>query len=158
VQAGRPHHENLAAPQGNRTAMTTTNAANTKPIRIEVGPGELIDKITILRIKSERIGDAAKLRNIRYELDVLETARQENLLDTDELRSLEAELKAVNEALWVIEDDIRECEAKQDFGPRFIDLARSVYKQNDRRAALKKQINQLTGSAIVEEKSYADYA
>lgn len=128
-----------------------------KPVMIEVGPGELIDKITILRIKSERMSDAAKLANVRHELTVLENARKANLEDSAEMRHLESELKAVNEALWVIEDDIRQCEADKDFGPKFIELARSVYKQNDKRAAIKKEINLLTGSAIVEEKSYTEF-
>ena len=124
---------------------------------IEVGPGELIDKITILHIKSERMDDPAKLAHVRYELEVLSKARAEKLPASPELTRLEADLKAVNEALWVIEDDIRNCEAAGDFGPTFIELARSVYRQNDKRAALKKDINLLTGSAIVEEKSYADF-
>ena len=124
---------------------------------IEIGPGELIDKITILKIKSERMTDADKLRNVRHELQVLEAARREHLADSAALRQLERDLQAVNEALWVIEDDIRDCEARRDFGPAFIELARSVYKQNDRRAALKKDINLLTGSAIVEEKSYTEF-
>lgn len=128
-----------------------------KPIMIEVGPGELIDKITILRIKSERMSDEAKLANVRHELAVLDAARNVNLEDSAELRRLEEGLKAVNEALWVIEDDIRQCEADKDFGPTFIELARSVYKQNDKRAALKKEINLLTGSRIVEEKSYTEF-
>lgn len=128
-----------------------------KPILIEVGPGELIDKITILEIKSERMSDPAKLRNVRYELDVLNAARNAHIPATAEIARLEAELKAVNEALWVIEDDIRQCEADRDFGPKFIELARSVYKQNDRRAMLKKDINTITGSAIVEEKSYTEF-
>jgi hypothetical protein len=128
-----------------------------KPILIEVGPGELIDKITILEIKSERMSDPAKLRNVRYELDVLNAARNAHIPATAEIAGLEAELKAVNEALWVIEDDIRQCEADGDFGPKFIELARSVYKQNDRRAMLKKDINTITGSAIVEEKSYTEF-
>ena len=128
-----------------------------KPILIEVGPGELIDKITILRIKSERMSDEAKLANVRHELAVLDAARNANLEDSAELRRLEEGLKAVNEALWVIEDDIRQCEADKDFGPTFIELARSVYKQNDKRAALKKEINVLTGSRIVEEKSYTEF-
>ncbi len=126
-------------------------------ILIEVGPGELIDKITILEIKSERMSDAAKLRNVRHELDVLNAARAAHIAATAALARLEAELKSVNEALWVIEDDIRQCEADRDFGPKFIELARSVYKQNDRRAALKKDINTLTGSAIIEEKSYTEF-
>ena len=132
-------------------------AQDARPVLIEVGPGELIDKITILRIKSERMSDAAKLANVRHELDVLEKARAENLADSAELRRLEAALKEVNEALWVIEDDIRQCEADQDFGTKFIELARAVYKQNDKRAALKKEINLLTGSSIVEEKSYTEF-
>jgi hypothetical protein len=128
-----------------------------RPVLIEVGPGELIDKITILRIKSERMDDAAKLANVRHELEVLEGARGANIADSAELRRLEGALRAVNEALWVIEDDIRQCEAGKDFGPKFVELARSVYRQNDRRAALKKEINLLTGSAIVEEKSYTEF-
>jgi len=128
-----------------------------KPVLIEVGPGELIDKITILRIKSERMSDAAKLVNVRHELSVLDKSRKENLEDSAELRRLEGELKAVNEALWVIEDDIRQCEANKDFGQTFIDLARSVYMQNDKRAVLKKEINLLMGSSIVEEKSYTKF-
>jgi hypothetical protein len=127
------------------------------PILIEIGPGELIDKITILNIKVERMRDAAKLANVRHELEVLEAARRARLPDSPALRTLEAELKVVNEALWVIEDDIRDCEARKDFGAAFIELARSVYKRNDRRAALKKEINLLTGSRIVEEKSYTEF-
>lgn len=132
-------------------------AAEVKQILIEVGPGELIDKITILRIKSERMSDAAKLVNVRHELDVLERARKENLQESSELKRLEAELKSVNESLWDIEDDIRQCEADKDFGDKFIGLARAVYKTNDKRAAIKKEINLLTGSAIVEEKSYTEF-
>lgn len=134
-----------------------SQSTESHPILIEVGPGELIDKITILHIKSERMDDEDKLRNVRHELAVLEAARREHLPDLPALRTLEAELKAVNEALWVIEDDIRDCEARRDFGPAFIELARSVYRQNDRRAALKKEINLLTGSSIVEEKSYTEF-
>lgn len=127
------------------------------PILIEVGPGELIDKITILEIKSERMSDPAKLKNVRHELDVLSRAQREGMQDSAELRRLWAELKAINESLWVIEDDIRDCEAKKDFGPQFIELARAVYITNDKRAAVKKQINLLTGATIVEEKSYKEF-
>ncbi|MGH8491756.1 MAG: DUF6165 family protein [Moraxellaceae bacterium] len=127
------------------------------PILIEVGPGELIDKITILEIKVERMSDAAKLKNVRYELDVLSKAQREGMQDSAELRRLWAELKSINESLWVIEDDIRDCEGQKDFGPKFIELARAVYITNDKRAAVKKQINVLTGSAIVEEKSYKEF-
>jgi hypothetical protein len=127
------------------------------PILVEVAPGELIDKITILQIKTERIDDADKVKNVRIELEVLETARDENIPPSPELDGLTAELKTVNEALWEIEDDIRDCEREKDFGPKFIELARAVYRTNDRRAAAKREINELLGSKIVEEKSYADY-
>lgn len=125
---------------------------------IEVGAGELIDKITILKIKAERMTDLAKLKNVNYELSVLSAACAQNLAATPELARLETELQTVNEALWVIEDDIRACEAARDFGPRFIELARSVYIQNDKRAAIKKQINAHCGSSIVEEKSYTEFS
>ena len=125
---------------------------------IEVGAGELIDKITILKIKAERMTDPTKLKNVNHELSVLSAACAQNLAATPELARLEAELQTVNEALWVIEDDIRACEAARDFGPKFIELARSVYIQNDKRAAIKKQINAHCGSSIVEEKSYTEFS
>ncbi len=128
-----------------------------KPILVEVAPGELIDKITILQIKAERMADADKLKNVRVELDVLQAARDDAMAATDELAALTAQLKQVNEALWEIEDAIRDCEREQDFGPKFIELARSVYHSNDRRATLKRQINELLGSKLIEEKSYAAY-
>jgi hypothetical protein len=128
-----------------------------KPILVEVAPGELIDKITILEIKSERIADAGKLKNVRVELDVLAAARDAAMAASAELADLTAQLKQVNEALWEIEDAIRDCERGQEFGPKFIELARSVYHSNDRRAALKRQINELLGSKLIEEKSYAAY-
>lgn len=127
-------------------------------LMIEVGAGELIDKITILKIKAARMTDPAKLKNVRHELDVLSLARAENLIQLDELDRQEEALRRVNEALWVIEDDIRACEAAHDFGPVFIELARSVYIQNDKRAAIKKSINELCGSNIVEEKSYTEFS
>tara|TARA_R110002110_G_scaffold61129_1_gene171818 strand:+ start:76 stop:534 length:459 start_codon:yes stop_codon:yes gene_type:complete len=126
-------------------------------ILIDVGPGELIDKITILAIKSERMRDEAKLKNVRHELAVLDAARVKHIPASAELTRLEAALKKVNEDLWVIEDDIRQCEADKNFGQTFIDLARSVYIENDKRAALKKDINLLTGSTIIEEKSYTEF-
>lgn len=122
-----------------------------------IAPGELIDKITILRIKSERIGDEAKLKNVRTELDILQKTQAEEVPQSDEMVRLEDALKTVNEALWEIEDDIRDCERNGDFGEEFIRLARAVYVTNDKRAALKKEINLLLGSTIVEEKSYAEY-
>ena len=128
-----------------------------KPILVQTAPGELIDKITILQIKSERIADTVKLRNVRVELDTLTAARDAAMPATDELADLTAQLKQVNEALWDIEDAIRDCEREGDFGPRFIELARSVYRSNDQRAALKRSVNELLGSNLVEEKSYAAY-
>lgn len=125
-------------------------------LRIEVGSGELIDKITILQIKTERIKDAAKLSHVRYELGMLQ-AVQAGLPESAALAALTDELKQTNESLWEIEDAIRACEAAKDFGDRFIQLARAVYKTNDQRAALKKQINQLTGATVVEEKSYTKF-
>lgn len=130
----------------------------TSSVLIEVGAGELIDKITILNIKTKRMSDPVKLRNVQHELEVLEAARRRALPVSDQLGRLEAALTEVNEALWVIEDDIRACEAERDFGARFIELARSVYIQNDKRATLKKDINLLFGSSIVEEKSYTDFS
>ncbi|MDP1645337.1 MAG: DUF6165 family protein [Thiobacillus sp.] len=127
-------------------------------LMIEVGAGELIDKITILKIKAVRMTAPAKLRNVKHELDVLSRARAENLDQSDELDRLEEALRMVNETLWVIEDDIRACEAARDFGPKFIELARSVYIQNDKRAAIKKSINERCGSSIVEEKSYTEFS
>ena len=126
-------------------------------ITIEISPGELIDKITILEIKSERIRDAARLENVRYELGLLRAVRAARLADSAELAGLEGDLKSVNEMLWQVEDDIRACEADGDFGPRFVELARSVYRANDRRAALKREIGALLGARLVEEKSYRDY-
>ncbi|PCJ69662.1 MAG: hypothetical protein COA62_09095 [Rhodobiaceae bacterium] len=131
--------------------------ASSKPILIEVGSGELIDKITILTIKSERMTDAGKLKNVRYELDVLSAGRDANLEDSGELQKLTVALKEVNEALWEIEDDIRQCERDKDFGEKFVALARAVYVTNDKRAALKKDINLLTGAQVIEEKSYTEF-
>ncbi len=126
-------------------------------IEVAISPGELVDKITILEIKNERIGDAAKRRNVAHELDLLCRVERAQLPDAAGMKKLRADLKSVNEALWAIEDDIRACEAAGDFGVRFVELARSVYRTNDRRAALKREINELCGSALVEEKSYQDY-
>lgn len=130
---------------------------HSKPILVLTAPGELVDKITILEIKTERIQDAAKLKNVRLELETLAAAREQTLPPSPELAQLTAELKRMNVALWDVEDQIRDCERRQDFGPEFVRLARSVYHSNDRRAAVKRQINELLGSALIEEKSYAAY-
>ena len=126
-------------------------------VLVPVSAGELIDKITILRLKSERIGDASQLVNVRRELQALERVAAESLPDADGLEGLTGELRAVNTRLWEIEDSIRDCEAAGDFGPQFVEFARAVYITNDRRSEIKRRINMLLGSAIVEEKSYADY-
>jgi hypothetical protein len=117
--------------------------------------GDAADRITILTIKSERIGDAAKLANVRKELTEISDLFFAAVARTPEFEALFARLKSVNEELWDIEDDIRLCEAKGDFGPDFVRLARGVYRTNDQRAALKRKINTLLGSDLVEEKSYA---
>jgi hypothetical protein len=128
--------------------------AELRPITVEIAPGELIDKITILEIKSERITDAARRHHVDTELARLVAAREYTVPGSAGLARLATELKEVNEALWRSEDEIRLCERDEDFGPRFIALARSVYRTNDRRAALKRQINELLGSKLMEEKSY----
>jgi hypothetical protein len=126
-------------------------------IKVPVSFGEVLDKITILEIKSERIKDEAKVRNVRLELDELSATWDEAVKDQSAIADLRKQLKAVNEELWVIEDDIRDQEAAQDFGSRFIELARAVYVTNDKRAAIKKEVNLALGSRFVEEKSYQDY-
>lgn len=122
-----------------------------------ISAGELVDKITILRVKAERIGDAAKEANVRKELALLEALAARELPASEKIERLTAELAAVNGALWDIEDDKRACERDKDFGERFVQLARSVYIENDRRAAIKRAINEAAGSDIVEEKSYKAY-
>jgi hypothetical protein len=123
----------------------------------EISVGEFLDKITILEIKSERITDPEKLRNIRHELDVLLRTWATSPFSSQELSTEIAELKRINEALWEIEDDIRIKEAAGEFDEDFIRLARSVYITNDERAAIKRRINVKVGSNLIEEKSYADY-
>ena len=153
--------ENVALDNQPMESIMTTDAnrkAESAPILVEIAPGELLDKITILQIKTERMTDPAKVKNVQVELAILSKTRQESMAASAELTKLEGQLKAVNERLWDIEDEIRVCERKQDFGPPFIALARAVYHENDHRAALKKSINQLLQSRIVEEKSYAPYS
>jgi hypothetical protein len=126
-------------------------------IAVPVSFGELIDKMTILEIKTERIGDAAKVANVRTELDMLnETWAAHGASGTD-IRAERARLRAVNEALWDIEDRIRVKEKAKAFDADFVELARSVYVRNDERAAVKREINLKLGSTLVEEKSYQDY-
>jgi len=126
-------------------------------IEIEVAPGELIDKLTILEIKRERIHDAQKRANVETEFAALRSACEAGVPASAALLALRAELSAVNGRLWEIEDEIRDCEHRQDFGAPFIALARAVYQTNDRRAELKREINLLLGSTLIEEKSYSSY-
>ena len=126
-------------------------------LSIPVSVGEIMDKITILEIKAERILDAEKLTNVTAELDTLRPLVTHDALNTASIKALVAELKDINEALWDIEDNIREREYAKDFGEAFIALARAVYVTNDKRAEVKKQINLATGSTLIEEKSYEDY-
>ena len=126
-------------------------------ILVPVSFGELLDKIAILQIKSERMSDAAKLANVRNELAALDTTWAAHPASQQDISGLRADLKAVNERLWVIEDDIRLQEKAQAFDAEFVRLARSVYFENDVRARIKKDINLALGSSYVEEKSYQDY-
>ena len=126
-------------------------------IQIPISPGELLDKITILQIKSERISDPVKVANVNTELEMLSQVWQAAVDSDDTIGALTAELKKINEALWEIEDDIRDEERNKRFGERFIELARAVYVTNDQRGDVKKRVNLHLNSSIVEEKSYQDY-
>lgn len=126
-------------------------------ILVPTAPGDLIDKLTILRLKEERIADEAKVTNVRVEKEALMETAKAHVPPSAELDALWNELYQINGELWVIEDDVRECEKAKDFGETFVKLARAVYITNDRRAQVKKKINLLLGSALIEEKSYADY-
>ena len=126
-------------------------------ITVPVSFGELLDKISILQIKAERMSDEAKLANVRRELSALEKAWMAHPAAGSDIARLRAELKAVNERLWDIEDQVRLKEKAQAFDQDFVELARSVYLQNDERARIKKAINLALGSSYVEEKSYQDY-
>jgi predicted nucleic acid-binding Zn-ribbon protein len=125
-------------------------------VRVPVSIGELLDKISILRIKTDRIADPAKVANVRKELEALDNEIGALDADRDLVEGFLAELEKINGELWVIEDDIRACEARQDFGEEFIRLARAVYRTNDVRAKIKKRANEATGSELTEEKSYVD--
>ena len=126
-------------------------------IHVPVSPGEVLDKITILEIKSERMGDPEKVANVCVELALLQETWKEFIRDNEVISDLRVQLKEINETLWEIEDDIREKERAGEFDKRFIELARSVYVTNDRRSMVKKELNLHLGSEIVEEKSYRDY-
>ncbi len=126
-------------------------------LKVEVSAGEFLDKLTILKIKTERIQDTAQLRNINYELDVLRQAWVDSPLSQKDVSLDLKDLKEVNEKLWDIEDRLRGMEARKQFDDEFVQLARSVYRLNDKRAAIKRRLNELFGSKMVEEKSYTDY-
>lgn len=125
-------------------------------MKVEISNGELLDKFSILEIKMGNITDPSKLVNIENEYREL-TSDCTDLLRNSAISSLYADLKSINQKLWIVEDDIRECERRKDFGPEFISLAREVYFTNDNRARVKKEINLASGSSLVEEKSYRAY-
>ncbi len=126
-------------------------------IKVELAYGELLDKITILQIKSERISDAAKVANVNKELGLLNNLWQADKKSSVDISSEFTALKEINEKIWDIEDDIRDKERAKEFDEIFIELARSVYFSNDKRAEIKREINMKLGSELLEEKSYSDY-
>ena len=126
-------------------------------LNLQTAPGEFLDKLTILEIKSERMSDAAKLANVRRELELLRETWAASPFSVRDVAALVAQLKQVNEALWEIEDAIRAKEAAKSFDAEFVELARSVYRTNDRRAEIKRELNVALGSEILEEKSYQAY-
>ena len=129
----------------------------TNLILIPVAPGELIDKITILKIKSERMGDPDKLANVRRELEILSKEQQRHIASSPPIIEMQARLENVNGRIWDLEDIVRDCERNKNFGELFLKTARAIYRTNDERAAIKMEINLYLGSQIVEQKSYADY-
>ncbi|MCZ6808601.1 MAG: DUF6165 family protein [Proteobacteria bacterium] len=129
-----------------------------KEILVPISPGELLDKITILEIKSERIDAPQKVANVRHELELLSNVWSDSVTEDKVIADLHQQLKTINEELWEIEDDIRDQERQNSFGERFIELARAVYVTNDKRAQAKKDVNLHLGSEIIEEKSYQDYS
>jgi hypothetical protein len=126
-------------------------------VLVPVSWGELIDKVTILQIKLARIHDEAKLANVRNELQALDPARAQAIAISAKVLDLEAELRSVNEVLWDNEDRLRDFERDKVYGAGFVECARAAYRTNDRRSVVKRQINELLGSSLVEEKSYAKY-
>ena len=129
-----------------------------KEILVPISPGELLDKITILEIKSERIVDPQKVANVRHELGLLSKVWSDSVTEDTTISDLHQLLKSINEKLWEIEDDIRDEERHDRFGERFVELARAVYVTNDKRAQAKKDVNLHLGSDIIEEKSYKNYS
>ena len=128
-----------------------------KEILVPISPGELLDKITILEIKAERIDKPEKVANVRRELELLSKVWSDSVTEDKVVADLHRQLKTINEELWEIEDDIRDEERQNSFGEKFIALARAVYVTNDKRAQAKKEVNLHLGSEIIEEKSYRNY-
>jgi Family of unknown function (DUF6165) len=128
-----------------------------RSVETPVAIGELIDKITILEIKAERFTDAAKTQHVQMELAMLRARRDQAIPDSPRLGALTAQLKDINRRLWDLEDSIRDCERRADFGPSFVAVARSIYRTNDERAAVKREISVGFGSDLIEEKSYTPY-
>jgi hypothetical protein len=126
-------------------------------LKVDISVGEFLDKMTILEIKSERIQDPVQLGNVNKELNLLQMTWADSTFGSADVSGKLNELKSVNEMLWDIEDQIRRKESAQSFDDDFVRLARSVYQTNDRRAAIKRQLNRLLGSDLIEEKSYPDY-
>lgn len=126
-------------------------------LQVQTSPGEFLDKLTILEIKSERMTDAAKLANVRRELELLRATWAGSPLAARDVTALVAALRGVNETLWDVEDRLRLKELETTFDAEFIELARSVYRTNDRRAAIKRELNVALGSDLLEEKSYQPY-
>jgi len=143
--------------RGDRDVLKPETLTASPPIQIAASAGELLDKISILRIKCDQFTDAAKLANAKAELHQLQAVVDQQIAPSSELEDLCRQLQEVNQRLWEVEDEIRECESRKDFGPQFIELARAVYKTNDRRSSLKRSINLLLNSAILEEKGYQEY-
>jgi hypothetical protein len=126
-------------------------------VETPVAIGELIDRITILEIKVERFTDAAMTKNAQAELSMLSERRDQAIPQSPTLDALTVQLRAINQRLWDLEDSIRDCERRADFGPDFVAVARGIYRTNDERAAVKRQISVGFGSDLIEEKSYAPY-
>ena len=126
-------------------------------LSVQTSPGEFLDKLTILEIKSERISEPSKLANVRRELEMLRATWAASPLAARDVAALVAELKRVNETLWEVEDQLRAKESARQFDAGFVELARTVYRTNDRRAAIKRELNLTLGSELIEEKSYPHY-
>ena len=153
---GRIAAELKAVVDGDATRLQPPSRVVAAPVEIPVSPGELVDKMTILQIKSEHMADETQRSNVRRELRQLTAVHERTIRPSAELASLSDELKAINESLWETEDAIRRHEAEGDFGPQFIELARAVYRTNHQRCEVKRKINLLLGSSLLEEKQYAE--